>query len=270
VPRGGSTPLLFAARSGDVDSARLLLEAGADPNDALADGLPALTLAAYSGHAAVAAVLLDGGASPDAAAIGFTALHAAVLRSDLALVRALLARGANPNVAMTRGTPMRRTSQDFDLPAALVPSTPLLLAGKFLEPDIVSALRAGGADPRAVMRDGTTALMLAAGLGASATQDRRGVALIDGGRRASEDLVLRTVESLLEAGADVNAANQAGETALHAAAGAGLDRVVSHLVTAGAAVNAKNGRGQSPLSLVAKRDDRRATADLLRSLGALE
>ena len=50
VRRGGSTPLLFAARSGDAESARLLLAAGADPNDALADGLPALTLAAYSGH----------------------------------------------------------------------------------------------------------------------------------------------------------------------------------------------------------------------------
>ena len=211
VRRGGSTPLLFAARSGDADSARLLLAAGADPNDQLADGLPALTLAAYSGHAGVAAALLDGGADADAAAVGFTALHAAVLRSDAALVRTLLARGANPNVAMTRGTPMRRTSQDFDLPAALVPATPLLLAAKFLEPDIVRGLRAGGADPRAVMRDGTTALMLAAGLGASATLDRRGVALIDGGRRASEDQVLRTVEAVIETGGDVNAANQAGE-----------------------------------------------------------
>ena len=270
VPRGGSTPLLFSARSGDAESARLLLGAGADPNDALADGLPALTLAAYSGHAAVAAVLLDGGANPDATAIGFTALHAAVLRSDLTLVSTLLARGANPNVAMIRGTPMRRTSQDFDLPAALIPATPLLLAGKFLEPDIVRALRAGGADPKAAMRDGTTALMLAAGLGALPTLDRRGVPLIDGGRRASEDLVLRTVEALIDTVADVTAANKAGETALHAAAGAGFDRVVSRLVTAGAAVNAKNVRGQTPLSVVAKRDDRRATADLLRSFGALE
>ena len=155
-------------------------------------------------------MLLERGADPNAAAIGFTALHAAVLRSDAALVRALLARGANPNAAMTRGTPMRRTSQDFDLPAALIPATPLLLAARFLEPDIVRALRAGGADPRATMRDGTTALMLAAGLGASATQDRRGVALIDGGRRASEDLVLRTVDAVLEAGADAERRQSGG------------------------------------------------------------
>ena len=42
VLRGGSTPLLFAARSGDVESARLLLEAGASANDALPDGMSAL------------------------------------------------------------------------------------------------------------------------------------------------------------------------------------------------------------------------------------
>jgi len=270
VRRGGSTPLLFAARSGDAESARLLLRAGADANDALADGLPALTLAAYSGHGDVAVVLLEAGADPNASAIGFTALHAAVLRSDEALVRALLMRGARTDAAMTKGTPMRRTSQDYDLPAALIPSTPFLLAARFLEPEIVRALKAGGADPRATMRDGTTAIMLAAGVGASAAQDRRGVALIDGGRAASEDLVLRTVDTLLETGAVPDGSNQSGDTALHAAAAAGLNRVVSRLVVAGAQVNVKNGRGQSPLSLIAKRDDRKATADLLRSFGAMD
>jgi uncharacterized protein len=268
VRRGGSTPLLFAARSGDAESARLLLDAGADANDAMADGLPALTLAAYSGQREVALVLLDRGADPNAAAIGFTALHAAVLRGDVALVRALLARGAAPNAVMTKGTPMRRTSQDFDLPAALIPSTPYLLAARFLEPDIVRALRVGGALEDAAMRDGTTALMLAAGLGAPATLDRRGVALIDGGRPTTEEMVLRTVEALLETGAVVTARNQAGDTALHAAAAGGLNRVVSRLVSAGAAPAAKNGRGQTPLGVIVTREDRRTTADLLRSLGA--
>jgi ankyrin repeat protein len=93
------------------------------------------------------------------------------------------------------------------------------------------------------------------------------VALIDGGRRAGEDLVLQTVNAVIELGADVNAANRAGETALHAAAAGGLNRVVSRLVAAGATLNVKNGRGQTPLGAIAARQDRRETADLLRTLG---
>src|SRR5260370_23808566 len=66
VLRGGSTPLLFAARVGNVRSARILLAAGADANDALPDGTSALVLAAHSGHGDVAALLLDKGADPNA------------------------------------------------------------------------------------------------------------------------------------------------------------------------------------------------------------
>ena len=61
VPRGGMTPLLFAARSGDVETARVLVDAGADKNETMPDGTPALTLAAYSGHTGVATLLLEKG-----------------------------------------------------------------------------------------------------------------------------------------------------------------------------------------------------------------
>src|SRR6185295_11628190 len=114
VTRGGSTALLFAARSGDVDSARLLLAAGADVNEALPDGTSALVLAAHSGHGAVASLLLEKGANPDAAAIGYTALHAAVLRGDLNTVKTLIAQKANVNSLIAKGTPVRRNSQDFE------------------------------------------------------------------------------------------------------------------------------------------------------------
>src|SRR3954447_720266 len=82
VKRGGATALLFAARSGDDESAQLLLDAGADANDAQPDGVSALVGAAHSRQGAVAALLLNHGAAPTAMASGYTPLHAAILRSD--------------------------------------------------------------------------------------------------------------------------------------------------------------------------------------------
>jgi ankyrin repeat protein len=136
VLRGGYTPLLFAARSGDVESARRLLERGPNANDSSPDGMAVLVLAAHSGHGKVAALLLEKGADPNAAEIGYTALHAAVLRSDLDLVKALLAHRADPNLRVTKATPVRRDTTDFNLLAPLIGSTPYLLTAKFLEPKI--------------------------------------------------------------------------------------------------------------------------------------
>jgi len=273
VPRGGMTPLLFAARSGDVESARRLAAAGADVNETLPDGTSALTLAAHSGHGGVGMLLLEKGADPNALGPGYAAMHAAVLRSDAALVKALLARGADPNAKMTKGTPMRRTSQDYDLPAALIPATPYLLAAKFLEPELMRLLAAAGADTRALMRDGATPLMLATGIVVAANLDRRGVSVLDGGIRETENLVLPAVEAALTLGSDVNAVNEAGETALHMAAASGYDRVVKLLVEHGARVDAKNRRGVTPLGIATARQtppERASTADLLRQLGAVE
>jgi ankyrin repeat protein len=159
VRRGGSTALLFAARTGDVESAKLLVEANADVNDTLADGTSVLVEAVYSGHTAVAAFLLEKGADPNSSASGYTALHAAVLKSDVDSVKALLSRGANANAQITKGTPLRRSSTDFNLPATLIGATPYLLAAKFLETDIMRALLTAGADAQLAMKDGTTPLM---------------------------------------------------------------------------------------------------------------
>jgi uncharacterized protein len=288
VPRGGSTPLLFAARAGDVDSARLLLAAGADVNDSLPDGTSALVLAAHSGQGRVGVLLLEKGADPDAAAVGYSALHAAVLRSDLELVRSLLGHSANPNARITKGTPVRRNSQDFELPKTLMGATPYLLAAKFLEIDIMRALAAGGADTRLPMNDGATPLMAAAGMGLVASAqddrrntDRRGLAALDGGKIEPESLVLEGVTVALSLGSDVNAVNQAGDSALHTAAALGYDTVVKYLAEHGADLNVRNRRGLTPLAALTGKGGegtRRAaagprhpsTVDLLRELGATE
>ena len=134
VPRGGSTALLFAARSGDVESVQ-----AARSRRAPMSTMPCPTAPARWSSPPTAAtvawltLLLDKGADPNAAAVGYTALHAAVLRSDLDLVKSLLAHRANPNAQITKGTPVRRNSQDFELPKTLIGATPYLLAAKFLE-----------------------------------------------------------------------------------------------------------------------------------------
>jgi uncharacterized protein len=250
VLRGGSTPLLFAARSGDVGTTRALLAAGANPNDALPDGTSALVLAAHSGHAEVGALLLAKGANPDSVDSGYTALHAAVLRSDVTLVKALLAQGANPNIRMTKGTPLRRDTTDFNLPATLVGSTPYLLAAKLLEPEIMRVLASGGADVKVTMRDGATPLMVAAGAGSGGNSTRRGIAAIDGGKPEPEAQVLQAVATAIELGADVNATNQAGDTALHTAANLGFNSIVQLLADRGADLNVKNKRGLTPLGVL--------------------
>jgi len=248
VLRGGSTPLLFAARSGDAASTKLLLDAGASPNDALPEGMSALVLASHSGHTDVATLLLERGADPNAMDAGYTAMHAAVLRSDVKLVNALLARGANPNLRTTKGTPIRRDTTDYNLPATLIGSTPYMLAARFLEPGIMKALAAGGADTTLTGRDGSTPLMLATGAGSGGNSTRRGIAVIDGGVVEPESEVLAAADAALELGADVNGSNQAGDTALHVAAGRGLNTVVQLLADRGAQLNAKNKRGLTPLA----------------------
>jgi ankyrin repeat protein len=238
-----------------------VLEKGANANDSLPDGMTALVLAAHSGNGKVGALLLEKGADPNAAENGYTALHAAVLRSDVELVKALLAHGANPNPRMTKGTPVRRDNTDFNLLAPLIGSTPYLLAAKFLEPEIMQALKAGGADADIAMPNGVTPLMFAAGIGSGPNQSRRGTAVIDFGKVAPENQVLETVQTTVSLGADVNAANGDGDTALHGAAVLGYDTVVQFLADHGAQLNVKNKRGLTPLAALMARGGRRVYAD---------
>jgi ankyrin repeat protein len=276
--RGGSTPLLFASRSGDVECVRLLIAAGADVNDQLPNGMTALVLAAHSGNGEAARFLLEKGADPNADSVGYTALHAAILRSDLALVNSLLAHGAKADVQIAKGTPLRRNSQDYNLPATLIGATPYWLAAKYVEPDIMRALSAAGADMSMSLADGTTPLMAAAGMKEPNARDadRRGLALIDGGKLPDESRIADAVAVALLHPGDINAGNRTGDTALHAAAAMGYDRVITMLVEKGANVNIKNSRGQTPLTALTGRNrqaadsSRSSTVELLRQLGAID
>ena len=110
MAHGGSTPLLFAARNGDIETARMLIDAGADVQNTDASGASALVIAAHSGHGPLGIFLLEQGANANASGAGYTALHAAVLRSQVELVQSLLDHGANLNAVVEHGTVGRRFS----------------------------------------------------------------------------------------------------------------------------------------------------------------
>jgi ankyrin repeat protein len=288
IPQGGNSPILFAARSGDLVSARLLVAAGANVNDAGADGNPALIVAVHGGHASLAAFLLEQGADPNAAPLGYTALHAAVLRGRLRdrnvinedplagapIVERLIAAGAAVDVPTEKGTPLRRWSHDFALHDRWIGATPFWLAARFLEVDVMRVLGAAGADPNRPAADGTTPLMAAAGQGYSRgggegafIRDRRDFSSYNpvaaeansGIPREEERAALDAVRTALDLGAATAAANANGETALHAAAALGMTSVVQLLTDRGADPHARDRNGQTPLDL-ARRAAARARA----------
>ena len=277
---GGYTALLLAARHGGVDAARLLLAAGARVNDTAPDGRSALLVAAHSGHLPLVEHLLAKGANPNAAAAGYTALHAAVLQGDLRMVEALLGAGARPNAQVTEATRVTRNGQVLMIGDHLIGATPFALAAKFAEAEIMRTLAAAGADGVLPLRNGWTPLMLASGASwRYGVWDRRDRALHRDFAFQAEHIdeagTLDAVRAALEAGADVNAADETGNNALHYVVDKGFDRVVEVLVEHGAQLNATNDRGMTPLALVTRRrrgnlEAAPATEALLRTLGAEE
>ena len=259
VPQRGYTPLLFAARHGRVENARLLLDAGADVNAAAPTGESALVVASFSGQGRVARMLLERGADPDDQAAGYTPLHTAVVRGDLELVEALCARGADPNARLVEGSQQRREAYWFALSERWRGATPFWLAAKFAEIDIMRALLDHGADPLLAADNGTTPLMSIAGIGyrpGSIGMNRRNQGIGPDAARllkaANEQPTLEGTRLVLALGADVNAANANGDTAAHGAAVLGYASVVELLAEHGADLTAENQRGQTPQAVLCR------------------
>ena len=284
----GYTALLLAARDGYFDTTETLLAAGADVNAAADDGTTALVVAVIRRHLDYAELLLEQGADPNHGP-GFTPLHWAAGKWDtelndlsngvaegnqwsrfgglhepdrLRMVRLLLAHDADPD-AQTARTPGFGIQVKGHL-GNMKGSTPFLIAAKANDIAVMRELLEHGADPFLPTSNGTTPLMVAAGVGHA-----------PGITRSAEAEALRAVALCVELGADVNAVNEAGDTALHGAAWRErADSIVRFLVDRGAGMDAKNYRDWTPLVIAEgihtggnyiKSD---TTAALLRSLGA--
>jgi len=241
IPHGSDTALLFAARVGDLVSARLLVAAGADVNDSDAWGVTATVLAAHSGFGEFVEFLLEKGADPNRANPGFTALHEAVMRRDAKLAATLLAYGANPDAVLLTWTPTRRASNDNYFSPVLVGATPFWLAARFTDPEMMRLLVEYGADPLFVhhaeyingdsleqKHETTTAVMAALAMGGRVTP------WVAPGRGGREAVTLETVKLAVELGVDVNVVEHDGRTALDAAKALKYETVVKYLTEKGA------------------------------------
>ncbi len=279
MARGGSTPLLFVARNGDIATARVLLEAGANVNDTSAAGESALVMAAHSGHGPLAIYLLKQGADPNAAEAGYTALHAAVLRSDHALVGALLGHAADIDARLERGTPGRRFSADYSIRAQLVGGSAFWLAAKYGELEIIRTLAERGADTSIRPNTGVSAIQAAMGSPGGSLENRRDrIGKTPPDPLVEEEMTLELSRFILDLGADVNTADMKGNTALHHAVLKRFKKVINFLVANGADISPANVSGQTPLILAetvqsipgtnALKGKRPEIAALLRRLGA--
>ncbi len=289
--KGGFTPLHFAARQGDARTAELLLAAGAPVDAEASDGSRPLLVATLRGHVDVALRLLEAGADPNASTTGYTALHwaagswetemtgpvgvvvpeghewsamAGLESRKVELVRALLEHGADPNVRLEKQPPRVGYFVFSRRPKG---ATPYYLAAKASDAEVMALLVEHGADPLLGTENGMTPLLTAAGVRWAQAEVR-----------VTESRALAAVSLAVAHGADVNAADAIGETALHGAARIRADSVVQFLVDQGAKVNVRNARGQTPL-FIAERffhpgsvplTERSSTGDLLRKLAVAE
>ena len=323
----GMSPLLTAAGSGDIETAKLLIAAGAAVNDVGSDGTHALPFSIINGQGDFALFLLEQGADPNGTVDGIPALHTAAGNVDtwlihwdrshgngrylsrrrsgrksldaqqrLAVVKAMLAYGADPNERLTTttmlmsyiGYPDRGAFERFACGTGdLRGATPLWVAAfgaatdgsyrggavaKYVQQaqsstEVIRALLDAGADQHLTTDDGTTPFMAAAGLGRSTFRPNQ----TRGTRSRGAEGAVRV---LLEAGAEINAVNEADFTALHGAAFRGLNEVVEYLVEQGADIDARDFRGRTPFRLAegSKQSFQfqafPETAEFLRDLGA--
>ena len=258
----GFTALFFAVRNGRMAVARTLLEVGADVNQKFeptgrvrggpSAGSTPLLLAAGNGHFELAAMLLDAGADPNAAETGYTVLHklAEVHQAPggdydpapqgsgnmslMEFVEYLVKKGADLNARMTKNVNIGGTRLNH------VGATPFLLAAQQADAEYMRKLADLGADPSLTNEDNSTALMIAAGIGTRSPGEDAG----------TEEEVIEAMQVALDLGADINAVDNNGETAMHGAAYKNAPAAIEFLAEKGADINIwhkKNSAGWTPL-----------------------
>ncbi len=255
---GAKTPLLYAAREGHVDVAKLLLDKGASLEKADADGVTPLLMATFNGRFSVARLLIDRGANVNAVDwYGLTPLWAAIdwrnlevpgptrengvdREATFAFIQTLLDKGADPNVRTKEYPPLHRWIMRLGsfAWADLTGQTPFLRAASAGDVKTMRLLLEHGADPNIKTFNGTTPLMAAAGINWTVAQT------YDEG----PEQLLEAVKLAQSLGNDVNATNDMGLQAVHGAANRGLDNVIQFLAEKGAKLDVPDKQGRTPMT----------------------
>ena len=240
---GGMTALLFAARDGQMDAIRTLVENGANINEVSgSEKMTPLVMAIANGHLDIGKYLLDRGADPNMAdEDGLAALYATIdvkwaphnwvpmpsteqeNTNYLDLMKDLLAHGANPNAQLTKKLWFRTMFSDQTW-VDFVGATPFWRAAVSTDVAAMRLLKTAGADPNIRTKEGTTPLMVAAGLGWGANYSVT----------SPDYSFLDAVKYCVEVGIDVNAVDSKGNTALHGVASRGDNDLIKYLVAHGA------------------------------------
>jgi ankyrin repeat protein len=263
---GGLTALLYAAREGCGECARVLVENGADVDLADPDGVTPLVLALLNMRYDTAAYLIEAGADVDQWDWwGRTPLFAAIdvntiptgARADLPprldqttafeIAQMLLERGANPNLRLKLSPPLRDIVFDRGGASQLLATgaTPLLRAAIAGDAPAIELLLAHGARVDLANIFGITPTMAAAGLGRSNNPSR--------GRFMTEDEAIASLELLIAAGGDINTRDRRGRCAMHGAARLGWNKVVRYLGEHGADLSFEDENGWTPYDYAAGR-----------------
>jgi uncharacterized protein len=236
---GGLTPLIFATRQGDLQTVKVLLQAGAKVNETSEYGWTALLDATQNRFYQLGVYLLEHGADPNIANEGgWTPLYIATDNRNieggdyptrkpdmdhLEFIKRLLAAGAKTNLRMRSSTETRTvfTHQWLNEEGA----TPFLRAAQSGDLVLMKLLLQHGADPNIPTEHNVTPLMVASGIG-----------WVEGVTYEwSPQETYETVKFLLDLGADVNAQDTLdGRTALMGAAHKGRNDVIQLLVDRGA------------------------------------
>jgi ankyrin repeat protein len=271
-PFGGLTALLYAAREGCVECARVLVDGGADIDLSGYRGITPVMMALDNFNFDLAAYLVEAGASLDVwdwwgrsplyIAVDMNTLTAGGrpdLRSTdettgVQVAEMILEKGANPNLQIKLLPPLRERGKDRGCDSLLsTGSTALLRAAKTFDVASLKLLLVHGATLDLPNENGVTPLMAAAGYGSFECDIRK----YGTPNYGSEDVEKKSIEALqvlLDAGADINRVTTSGgrgkgpgQTAMFAAAFWGWNDVVTFLAGKGAKIDIADAEGRTPV-----------------------